>query len=59
MKSGEPRRMRLLLGELVDRIEVYFVARKCPKYVRSRFDRGVIYVRQQRMSVSSKTQGRL
>ena len=59
MEKDEPRRMRLLLSELVDRIELKFTTRQCPKRVRSRFDRGIIYVRERLECVASKTQGRL
>ena len=59
MESGDPRRIRLLLAELVDRIELRFTTRQCRKQVRSTFDRGVIYVRPQLEFVASKTQGRL
>jgi DNA invertase Pin-like site-specific DNA recombinase len=59
LESGDPRRVRLLLGELVDRIEVYFTVWQCPKQVRSKFDHGILYVRPQVKCVASKTQGRL
>ena len=59
MKNGDPRRMRLLLSELVDRIELSFTTHQREKQVRSKFDRGVIYVRPQLIHVSSETQGRL
>jgi hypothetical protein len=59
MEQGEPRRLRLLLAELVDRIELKFTTRQCAKRSRSKFESGVIYVRPQLKCVTSKTQGRL
>jgi DNA invertase Pin-like site-specific DNA recombinase len=59
MANGDPRRVRVLLSELVDRIELSFTAEKVKKYVRSRFAGGVIYARPQVGFVASKTQGRL
>src|SRR5262249_38690130 len=59
VEKEEPRRTRLLLASLVDRIELKFTQRRCAKYVRTSFDHGVIYVREQLKCVTSKTQGRL
>jgi hypothetical protein len=59
LENGDPRRTRLLLGELVDRIELSFTARTLKKQTRSTFERGIFYVRPQASYVSSKTQGRL
>jgi DNA invertase Pin-like site-specific DNA recombinase len=59
MDGGDPRRVRLLLADLIDRIELSFTARKAGKQVRSQFTEGVIYVRPQVGFVTSQTQGRL
>jgi DNA invertase Pin-like site-specific DNA recombinase len=59
MDNGDPRRVRLLLAELIDRIELSFTAEKKAKYVRSKFTAGMIYIRPQVGFVASQTQGRL
>jgi DNA invertase Pin-like site-specific DNA recombinase len=59
LDKGEPKRLRLLLAELVDRIALKFKTHQCAKRPRSKFDSGVIYVRSNMSVVTSKTQGRL
>jgi DNA invertase Pin-like site-specific DNA recombinase len=57
--GGDVRLVRLLLSELVDRIELYFTSERRGKLLRCKFSYGLIHLRQQTAVVASKTQGRL
>jgi DNA invertase Pin-like site-specific DNA recombinase len=59
VSGGDPRLVRLLVSELVDRIELYFAPQKCRTATRLRMSHGLIHVRTQAAVVPSQTQGRL
>jgi DNA invertase Pin-like site-specific DNA recombinase len=59
IKGDDPRLVRLLVSELVDRIELSFKAHHRGKLTRTELEGGLIHVTPQTTFVSSQTQGRL
>jgi DNA invertase Pin-like site-specific DNA recombinase len=59
MANGDPRKIRLLLAELIDHVELTFEKPRADRYAHSKFKGGIIYVRPQVGFITSGTQGRL